>query len=439
MASSQNNAELLYKPEDKPKDLKDTIIYSLQWVFIMFYPVIWGYSIVGVGIELTPQELGAYMARVVLMIGISTLTQVLAGHQLSMVSGPNIIPSLAIVSAFSIGGKAYAFQAFNAYIIAGIVIAILGLLGIIGKISLVWTPLVTGSMLMMIGLATSFTGMQMIAAHGANWLYLVGISLALLCGWLSIKGKGILSTIPVMIIIILGYTIFIISGNFDWELVNSMPTFSIPQIFPYGLNFPPVDLILVMVIVNLFSAINMYGNLQGYTGLLAVKLTPDRERKAMIIFGLIEGALTGVLGVPSTVAMGENMGFLMLTKIASKFLLLIASTIFIILSFFGKVGGFMAAMPEPVAGAVLLGVASTLIGMGAGEFKNSAKFETREIFIVGFSIFFALGTTGLPEEFFNALPRLVSTLLNNSVILVILLVVILEQLIFRNSSKNDIS
>src|SRR5699024_8112197 len=240
----------------------------------------------------------------------------------------------------------YALQSFNAYIIAGIVIAVLGLLGIIGKISLVWTPLVTGSMLMMIGLATSFTGMQRITAHGANWLYLVGISLALLCGWLSIKGKGILSTIPVMIIIILGYTIFIISGNFDWEIVNSMPTFSIPQIFPYSLNFPPVDLILVMVIVNLFSAINMYGNLQGYTGLLAIKLTPDRERKAMIIFGLIEGALTGVLGVPSTVAMGENMGFLMLTKIASKFLLLIASIIFIILSFFGRVGGFMAAMPE---------------------------------------------------------------------------------------------
>ena len=437
MESSQNQSEFLYRPEDKPKSLKDTIIYSLQWVFIMFYPVIWGYSIVGVGIELTPQELGAYMARVVLMIGVSTLSQLLAGHQLSMVSGPNIIPSLAIVSAFTIGGKEYALQSFNAYIIAGIIIAVLGLVGIIGKISLVWTPLVTGSMLMMIGLTTSFTGMQMIATHGANWLYLVGVSLALLCGWLSIKGKGLLSTIPVMLIIIVGYAVFIASGNFKWELVNIMPTFSIPQIFPYGLNFPPIDLILVMVIVNLFSAINMYGNLQGYTGLLDIKLTQDRERKSMTVFGIIEGALTAVFGVPSTVAMGENMGFLMLTKIASKFFLLIASIIFIILSFFGKVGGFMAAMPEPVAGAVLLGVASTLIGMGAGEFKNSTKFETREIFIVGFSIFFALGTTGLPQEFFDALPRLVSTLLNNSVILVILLVVILEQLIFRKTIKNE--
>lgn len=437
MASSQNNLKLLYGPDDKPKSLKDTIIYSLQWVFIMFYPVVWGYSIVGVGIELTPQELGAYMARVVLMIGISTLVQLLSGHQLSMVSGPNIIPSLAIVSAFTIGGKEYALQSFNAYIIAGFIVAILGLIGLIGKISLVWTPLVTGSMLMMIGLVTSFNGMQMISSHGASWLYLVGVLLALLCGWLSIKGKGLLSTIPVMLIIILGYAVFIVSGNFDWELVNMMPTFAIPQIFPYGFTFPPVDLIIVMIIVNLFSAINMYGNLQGYTGLLDIKLTQDRERKSLTIFGLIEGALTGVFGVPSTVAMGENMGFLMLTKIASKFFLLIASIIFIILSFFGKIGGFMAAMPEPVAGAVLLGVASTLIGMGAGEFKNSKNFETREIFIVGFSVFFALGTTGLSAAFFDGLPRLVSTLLNNPVILVILLVVVLEQLIFRkNKSRN---
>jgi len=437
MEENHSQTNLLYAPDEKPDSIWETILYTLQWVFIMFYPVVWGYAIVGIGINLTPQELGSYMARVVLMIGVSTLIQVLAGHQLSMVSGPNIIPSLAIVSAFAIGGKEYALQSFNAYIIAGIIVAILGLIGVIGKISLVWTPLVLGSMLMMIGLTTSFTGMQMIATHGANWLYLVGVGLALLCGWLSIKGKGLLSTVPVMIIIILGYIIFIVTGNFDWELVNIMPMFSMPQIFPYGLEMPPLDLILVMVVVNLFSAINLYGNLQGYTGLLGMKLTQSRERKSMAVFGLVEGVLTGVFGVPSTVALGENMGFLMLTKIASKFLLLIASIIFIVLSFFGKVGGFMAAMPEPVAGAVLLGVASTLIGMGANEFQNANKFEDREIFIVGFSIFLALGTTALPEEFFNALPRLVSTLLNNTVILVILLVVILEQLVFRNTKHRE--
>lgn len=435
MSKNSSGIELLYGPEEKPDNFKETFIYSIQYVFLMMYPVVWGYAIVGAGVGFTSEELAAYMARVVLMIGVSTLSQVLAGHRLSMVSGPNIIPSLAIVSAYSIGGKEYALQSFNAYIIAGLIVAVLGAAGIISKISKVWSPLVQGSMLIMIGLTTSFTGMQMISRYNVSWPYFTGIFLALMCGWLSVKGKGMLSNVPVMIAIVLGYIVFILTGTFNWELVEMMPVISIPELFPFGWSIPPLDLIIVMVVVNLFSAVNLYGNLQGYTSLLGMKLSETREKRSLTVFGLIEGAMTGVLGVPSQVAYGENIGFLLLTKVASKFLLIAASLVFIALSFFGKVGGFMAAMPEPVAGAILLGVASTLIGIGAGAFKDSKKFDTREIFIVGFSIFFSLGTMTLGNEFFDSLPRVVATLLNNSVIFVILLVIVLEQIVFRKNTN----
>lgn len=438
MEDKKTISNLLYGPEDKPDSIKGTIIYTMQFIFLMVYPVVWGYAIVGISIGFTDSELAGYMARVVLMIGVSTLIQTLAGHRLSMVSGPNIIPSLAIVAAYSIGGKEYALQSFNAYIIAGIVVAVLGHAGIISKISKVWSPLVQGSMLIMIGLATSFTGMQMIAYYNASWPYFVGVFLALLCGWLSINGKGMLSSIPVMIVIALGYLIFIMSGGFNWGLVEIMPVITFPVLFPYGMTIPPLDLIVVMIIVNLFSAVNLYGNLQGYTGLLGVKLSRKREKRSLTVFGLIEGVLTGLFGVPSHVAYGENMGFLLLTRIASKYLLIIASSVFIVLSFFGKVGGFMAAMPEPVAGAVLLGVASTLIGIGVDTFGELESFNTKEIYIVGFSIFFSLGTMMLDNEFFDSIPRLVATLLNNPVIFVILLVIILEQIVFRNYNSKKV-
>lgn len=427
----EKGIKLRYQPEERPETLKDTLIYSLQWLFIMFYPVVWGYAIVGVNVDFTAAELSAYMGRVVFMIGVSTFIHVLAGHKLAMVSGPSIIPSLAIVSAFAIGGKEYALQSFNAYIVAGIVVAIFGALGVISSINRVWSPLVQGAMLLMIGLATSLTGMNMIASQGATWPYYVGILLALLCGWLSIKGKGMLSTIPVMITIVLGYVIFIAAGNFNWNLVEAMPIIAVPTIFPFGWEFPPLDLVIVMIVINLFSAVNLYGNMHGFSNLLGQEITKKNERRSLTVFGLVDGVLTGIMGVPSHVALGENIGFLLLTKIASKFLLLIASVIFIGLSFFGKVGGFMAAMPEPVAGAVLLGVASTLIGIGINAAKESPSFSTREIFIVGFAVFFSLGTMTLPATFFEGLPRLAATLLNNPVILVILLVIVLERIVFR--------
>lgn len=432
---AKSKIDLVYGPDDKPKSKKDTIVYSLQWVLIMFYPVVWGYAIVGVGLGFEGEILAGYMSRVVLMIGVSTLIQVLFGHKLSMVSGPNIIPSLAIMSAFAVGGREYALMSFNAYIIAGIIVAILGLLNVFSYVKRVWTPLVLGSMIMTIGLTTSFVGMGLIAEYNSSWPYFVGIFLALLAGYLSIKGKGILATIPVLIVIVSGYVIFMLGGEFDWELVNSMPLFTFPKIFPYGFGFPPIDLIITMVIVNIFAAINLYGNVEGYSEIIGRKISDNVQKKYFTIFGIVEGIIPSIFGVPSTVAYGENLGFVLLTRVASRFFIIVASVVFIVLSFFGKMGGLMAAMPSPVAGAVLLGVASTLIGIGAQNMVNNKKFQTREIFIVGFSIFFALGTSMLPQEFFDSIPRLLSTLLNNSVILVIILVIILEQIVFRETKS----
>lgn len=434
MSGNGNSFKLVYGPNDKSKSPRDTVVYTLQWIFTMFYPIIWGYVIVGLGLGMAGAELAGYMTRVVFMVGVCTLIQVLMGHKFAMVSGPNIIPSLAIAAAFAVGGKEYALQSFNAFIIAGVVVAILGGTGIISHIGKVWTPLVSGSMIMMVGLATSSVGLSNIASFGATAPFYFGILIALICGFISLKGKGMLATIPVLIAIVIGYVGFIAMGRFDWEMVRMMPTFTFPTIFPYGLSIPPVDLIITMIIVNMFAAVNMYGNIQGYTGIIGAKTTVKDERRYFTIFGLVEGALAGIFGVPGHVAYGENLGMVLLTRVAAKIFIIIASIIFIVLSFIGPVGGMMAAMPQPVAGAVLLGVASTLIGIGARNWF-SQKFETREIFICGFSIFLALGLSVLPPEFYEGLPRLVGTIMNNSVIMVIILCMLMEQIIFRERKK----
>lgn len=430
MNEEQNSFRLAYRPNDKSRSKKDTAVYTLQWIFIMFYPIIWGYIIVGLGLGMTGADLANYMTRIVFMTGVCTLLQVVLGHKYAMVSGPNIIPSLAIVAAYAIGGAEYALHSFNAYMIAGVVVAALGGFGIISHIGKIWTPLVSGCMIMMVGLTTSSVGVANIASFGATWPFYFGIILALTCGFVSLKGRNILATIPVLIVIVVGYIGFIVMGEFDWDIVQTMPTLTFPTIFPYGLSMPPIDLIFTMIIVNIFSAVNMYGNIQGYSGIVGEKRTVKDERRYFTVFGLVEGVLTGIFGVPSYVAYGENLGMVLLTRVAAKVFIIIASLIFIVLSFFGPIGGMMAAMPLPVAGAVLLGVASTLIGIGARNWFTQ-KFETREIFICGFSVFLALGLSMLPASFYEELPRIVGTIMNNSVIMVIILCMIMEQIVFK--------
>ncbi|MBQ4133307.1 MAG: purine/pyrimidine permease [Desulfovibrionaceae bacterium] len=435
-AQDKHKLTLAYGLNDRPRSLKDTFIYSLQWMMVMIYPVVWGYVIVGVGLGFSGAEFSGYMGRVVLMIGVSTLMQAACGHRFAMATGPNIIPSTAIMVAFSLGGRELAYEAMNAYIFAGLFVAGLGAAGVISLIGRVWTPIVQGCMTMMVGLYTSGLAMGMILGEKHSWWLYAGVFQALICGWLSIKGKGLLATIPVLVSVLFGYLVFIAAGDFDWELVNAMPLFCVPEVFPYGWEMPSISMIAAMCVVNIFAAVKNYGMISGYAGLLDKQLTPRDERRTFTIFGLIDGVTASLFGTPSTVSYGENMGILLLTRVAARIFIIIAAIGFIALSFFGKMGGMMAAMPPPVAGAVLLGVASTLIGIGAGIWHSNAdRFGPREIFIAGFSVFFALGVFHAPKSFFASIPTLASMILGNPIITVIICSILLEQLIMRRSKE----
>lgn len=428
--------ELVYDLDDEPKSTRDIIIYSLQWIVTMFYCVVWGYAIVGVELAFTGQVLARYMATIVFMIGVSTLLQLILGHRFTMVSGPNVIPSLAIVSAMQVVSRDYALMSFNAQAIAGIVVAILGALGIIGYISKVWSNLVLGSMVMMVGLSITGVGLNLLTAQGVGWTFWVGLALALAAGIISIKGSGVVSTIPTLVVIVVGYIIFIATGNFDWQFIGELPPITYPNLFPFGATLPPLDLIITMIIVNLMAALNLYGNVTGWGSIVGHTVESTQSKKSFTVFGVIETTIAGVLGVPGHVAYGENLGIITLTRVASRYFLLIASGIFILASFFGPIGGFMAAMPDPIAGAILLGIASTVIGQGA-DIWTGEEFGRREILITGFSVFLSYGLSLLSDDFWSQVPRLAATVFSNPIITVIIVVIVLEQVFFRKEKSQD--
>ncbi|HVL49706.1 MAG TPA: solute carrier family 23 protein [Candidatus Thermoplasmatota archaeon] len=427
------DADLVYAPDEKPRSAFDWGLYSLQWVVTMFYAVVWGYAIVGLGLGFEGAEFSAYMSAIVLTIGVGTLAQALAGHRFAMVSGPNIIPSLAIVAALAAGGREYALQAFTAQAITGIAVAALGLVGVLGLVRKVWSPLVLGSMVLTVGLAIAGVGLEQLAALGFGWPFAFGLALAVGGAALSIRGRGLAATLAPLLIIGLGYLVFAATGALDWSLSAAAPTFVLPALFPYGLAMPPLDLLAVMLVVNLMAALNLFGNLRGYADVVGEEVPPRRERRSFAILGAVETGLAGVLGVPATVAYGENLGIVLLTRVAARAFIIVAAVVFILLAFLGPVGGFLAAMPGPIAGAVLLGVASTVIGIGASMMADAPEFGRREQTLVGFSVFLALGLYLLPEGAWSGVPTLVTTVLSNPVISVILFVIVMEQVILRKT------
>jgi xanthine/uracil permease len=430
---ADGDGRLVYAPEESPRSARDWALYSAQWVVTMFYAVVWGYIIVGLALGFEGADFARYMSSVVLMIGVATLAQVWFGHRFAMVSGPNIIPSLAIVAALAAGGREYALHAFTAQAIAGVVIVVLALVGVLSWVKRVWSPLVLGSMVMMVGLAVAVVGLEQLVADGLGWPFWVGLALALGGTMLAIRGRGVWATLPPLLVIGVGYAIFLLAGAVDLGAVRDTPLLVTPGLFPYGFAMPPLDLVLIMIVVNLMAALNLYGNVTGYAEVVGEKVPEARTKRSFAILGGVETTLAGVLGVPATVPYGENLGIVLLTRVAARAFILVAAVVFISLAFLGPMGALMANMPGPVAGAVLLGIASTVVGIGADVMSKVPAFGRREQTLVGFSVFLALGLYLLPAEVWDAVPRLVATIFQNPVISVILFVMLFEQVLFRRS------
>lgn len=429
MTDSDTRSGLVYKVGETPRSLSHWFIYTGQWVVTMVYAVVWGYAVVGRGLEFEGAELVSYMVRIVFLTGLCTLAQSWLGHRFAMVSGPNIIPSLAIVVAFSSGGRDYALQSFTAQAIAGVVVLVLAVTGALRFIERVFSPLVLGAMIMTVGLAVAGTGLEQMTTNGFGWPFWVALALALGAILLSIRGTGVLATLPTLLVIAGGYVIFGLAGALDADLIAMPPPFTWPRPFAFGLAMPPWDLTVTMVVVALMSALNLYGNIRGYAEVVGEDVDARRRNRAFTVFGAIENTLTGIFAVPAYVPYGENIGIVMLTRVAARLFIIAAAIVFAALAFIGPIAGLMAAMPLPVSGAVLLGIASTVIGLGAQTWCKAPRFERREIAIVGFSVFLALGLSLLPETRWEAVPRLVTTVFSNPVVSAILFVMFLERVL----------
>jgi xanthine/uracil permease len=423
--------DLVYGPQEQPRSRRDWALYSAQWVVTMVYAVVWGFALVGVGLDFSGGEFVAYMSAIVLTIGVSTFAQAWRGHRFAMVSGPNVIPSLAILAAAATGGREYALDAFAAQAIAGIVIAAIAAAGLMSYIDRVWSPLILGSMILMVGLAVAGTGVELMSRGAVGGWLLVAVAIALAGTVLAIRGPGVWATLPPLAVIGLGYAVFALFGEVDWDPVREAAGFARPDVFPYGFEMPPLDLVVIMLVVNLMAALNLYGNLQGYAELVGEEVDERKSRRTFVLFGLVETTLPGILGVPATVAYGENLGIVQLTRVAARAFIMVAAVVFAALAFVGPAVGVMAAIPEPVAGAVLLGIASTVVGIGADVMSSAPQFARREQTLVGFSVFLALGLYLLPDDAWDGVPRIVSTVLTNPVISVILFVMLFEQVLFR--------
>ncbi|SIQ12430.1 uracil permease [Alkalispirochaeta americana] len=266
--------------------------------------------------------------------------------------------SFAFIAPLLIAAETLSLQHAQAGIIgAGIVYVLVGLLvQWIGpeRVAKVFPPIVTGPVIMVIGLGLAPVAMGMAGGHWG-----VAVLTLLAAVGITMFGKGIIKVVPILGGLVIGYIAATFLGLVDFSGIAQasfigLPGFTLPKFSP--------QVLLIVTPAAIVSVIEHIGDI------LAIGNTIDRDMKTdpgiapTLYGGGVATIISGLLGGPSLTTYGENIGVLAITRVHATFVVSMGAIWAIVMAFIPKVEALIQSIPGPVIG----GVSILLYGMIAG-------------------------------------------------------------------------
>ncbi len=407
--SSLGTAEQLRDPNYTPPIAK-AVPLGIQHVLAMFVsnvtPAIIVCGAAGIGFGSDQGALGfpdmTYMIQMsMLFAGIATLIQSMGmgpiGAKLPIVQGtsfaflPVMIPAVAGLGTAGLGGL------MTGVLIGGIFHMVLGTF--IGRIRFALPPLITGLIVLMIGLSLMKVGIQYAAGGVPNmgkpvygswdmWfpaLVVIAVTLGL-----KFFTKGLMSVAAVLIGIIIGYIVAYFMGQVSFGNVGKAALFQIPMPFKWGFEFN-IAIVIGMCFMAVISAIETVGDVSGITKGGAGREATDEEITGATYADGVGTAVAGIFGGLPNTSFSQNVGLISMTGVMSRHVVSIGAVFLIICGFIPLVGAIIRTVPINVLGGgviVMFGmVAAAGVNMLSGVAWNRRNML---IFAVSLSIGFGL-------------------------------------------------
>ena len=210
----------------------------------------------------------------------------------------------------------------------------------------IFPSVVIGPVIMIIGLALAGVGVEMASS---NWL-LAGISL-LTAIFVTIFGKKTIKLLPVIFGIVAGYLTAIILNKINFSPLINAPWFSLPAFSAPVFNF---SAILFLVPVAIAPIIEHIGDIYAISKVAKKDFVKDPGIKRTLLGDGCATFFSGMFGGTPVTTYSEVTGAITLTKITDPFILAIAAITAVILSFVGKMSGFLRTIPEAVLGGIMI-------------------------------------------------------------------------------------
>jgi uracil permease len=259
-------------------------------------------------------------------------------------------------------------------------------------------PIVTGPVIMAIGLYLAPTAVSMAtgtAVGDYSWTFILvaAVSLAATIAT-ALLAKGIFKLIPIMVGISAGYVVALLLGMVDFTPVAQAAWFATPEFV-----FPVFSLaaILFIVPVAIAPAIEHVGDIIAIRGVTGEDYLEKPGLHRTLLGDGLATVLAAFFGGPPNTTYSEVTGAVTLTKAFSPIIMVVAAVLAIVLAFVGKLGAILATIPVPVMGGILVVLFGSIIVVGISTLvKAQVDFSNnRNLIIVAVILVFGVGGMAL--------------------------------------------
>ena len=438
---TQNNAELL-KFDGKPS-WGAAFPQAMQHVLAMLIGNITPPMLIAGTCGLSAEEKIMLTQAAMIIGGITTLLQLFPVFGFGM-KMPNVMGvAFAYMPILTIIGQQYGIAAiFGSQLVAGFVSIFVGMF--IGKIRKFFPPIVSGTVVMSIGLSLYKTAISYIGGgsaaqangtfgSGKFWfLAILTLVVTLACNFF---GKGLVKASGMLIGIVVGYAAsLLVGGVVSFADFEAASWFALPRPFYFGMEFH-LDAIVMMILMYMVQAVQTIGDVSSTAMGGFGRQATDQELGGAIKGQAICGMIGSLIGGLPTDPYSQNVGLICTTKVVARRVFTMVGVIMLLAGIFPKFSGLMATIPQPVLGGATVTVFAA-ITMSGIQLLNEQPLNYRNRMIVGIALAIGLGIDAAPD-ILQFVPQLLRNIFGSSLVVSFLIVFVLNLIIPKDDTPEN--
>lgn len=418
------------------------LVLGLQHVLAMYSGGILVPLLIGAALHFTPQQMAYLISADIFMTGIGTLLQ-LKSTRLTGIAMPVVLGSAiqSVSPLINIGGTLGIGAMYGATISAGVFVFLIA--GLFARLREFFPPVVTGSLITVIGFALIPVGIQNLGggdvaakSFGSPANLAIGTFTIAIIVLVSLLAKGFTKAISILLGIVLGTAFAAILGKVSLAPVAAASWFHLPTPFFLGVPTFHSSAIITMIIIALTSMIESTGVYFALADLTGRKLTNQDIAKGYRAEGLAV-VLSGLFNTFPYSTFSQNVGVVRLSGVKTKQPIYYAAVILILIGLLPKFGALATIIPTSVLGGAMIVLFGTIGIQGTTILRTVDFGKERNLMIAAISIGAGIGVTVYPQ-IFQQLPELIRLVIENAVVVTSVLAVFLN-IVLPGREKEEVT